>query len=450
MTRWGPLRLAALAALLAGCGDDESEPTPPAPTFGWTPDLVLQSPREPGPRGWLDRRGVIHMHSIYSHDGCDYEPVDPVTGEVDEECYEASRDGLCRTAHDFMMLTDHDDRFADNEFPDVLLYREGRGDELIVHDGNPAANWLACPDGPPGLVLAGTESGPMPVGLEHHMGDTSEARNTAYNDFSDEGMDALRAAGAVVLLQHTENWSVEELTTWRVDGFEMFNFHANSITGGGGVISLLGNMDSPERLPHPDLVFVPVVNEDRRYLERWAETLSSGARRVTTMGTDAHANTMPQILPDGERVDSFRRFMRWVSNHLLVRDDGTGEFDDRSLKEALAAGRLWGSFDMFGYVEGFDYHALEGGTVREMGEEASLASAVELRASLPQVAGLEAIDAEPEIRIVLLRAAGDQWQTIADTEDDLAETVTEPGAYRVEVRIGGQKVAQQRFSVGST
>ena len=41
------------------------------------------------------------------------------------------------------------------------------------------------------------------------------------------------------------------------------------------------------------------------------------SRAVTTVGTDCHRNTFPQLLPDGERIDSYRRMMLWTNDVLV-------------------------------------------------------------------------------------------------------------------------------------
>src|SRR5690606_41948886 len=120
-------------------------------------------------------------------------------------------------------------------------------------------------------------------------------------------------------------------------------------------------LDDPASLPASDLVLLPILNEDDLYLSRWGTVLSRDHRAVTTIGTDCHQNTFPQLLPDGERVDSYRRMMGWMSNHLLVKPEADGSWDDSHLEDALAAGRLYGVFEVFGYPTGFDFRALEGG-----------------------------------------------------------------------------------------
>ena len=44
-----------------------------------------------------------------------------------------------------------------------------------------------------------------------------------------EAAEALHDAGAVILLAHPEEFSVQELIDMPVDGFEMYNLHANMV-----------------------------------------------------------------------------------------------------------------------------------------------------------------------------------------------------------------------------
>ncbi|MBX3126626.1 MAG: hypothetical protein KF718_07900 [Polyangiaceae bacterium] len=436
------LMLAAFALgstlLPTACGSSEA----PAAPARFVPSVVPRAPTDATARGLLDRRGLIHAHSVYSHDACDDVPRDPQTDDIDLDCLDDFRRGLCQTGQDYVMLTDHNESFARSEYPDVLLFDASRGDQLIERAGAPVANWLACPDAPPVLVLAGTETKTMPVGLERHVAPTPSERSAVYGSLEPAELAKLHAAGAVVLLQHTEDWSVDQLLDLPIDGFEMYNLHANTISGLAGALSLIGKITQPELLPFSDLVLLPIVNEDARYLERWGTVLARGAKRVTTMGTDCHRNTFPAELPDGERIDSYRRMMIWFSNHLLVTPDSQGGFDDRALKDALRAGRLYGSFDVLGYPQGFDFHARTAGGTHEMGAELVLADAPELVVTAATIAGLTSADRQPDRTTRLLRAREGGWDVVAEAALDLTFPVTEPGAYRVELRMRPRHLAR--------
>jgi hypothetical protein len=419
------------------CGSEDADE--PEPAQGWQPGTVYPTARELGARGLLDRRGLIHAHSVYSHDACDGEPRDE-NDQINLPCLDDFRRGLCQVQHDFVMLTDHGESFTRSEYPDVLLYDSARGDALIEREGNPVASWLACPEQDPALVLAGTETETMPVGLEAHVSATPEERSAIYGSSAPADIEKLKAAGAVSLLQHTEEWSVDQLAELPIDGFEMYNLHANTEKGAGAVLALLFDLESPEKLPHSDLVFVPLVSEDARYLDKWSQVLARGVKRTTTMGTDCHRNTFATLLPDGERVDSYRRMMLWFSNHLLVQPTAEGKFDDRALKDALRAGRLYGAFEAFGYPVGFDFHAEASGASAEMGSEIQLSDAPTLFVTAPSVEG--GASPAPEIRTVLWRATDTTWSLVTEGTTSVTHPVTEAGVYRAEVRMRPHHLAK--------
>lgn len=404
---------------------DGGEPQGP-----WQPGTVYPSLPEPNPRGLLDLRGLMHTHSVYSHDACDEMPTDP-DGHFNRVCFEDLRRALCQTRHDFVMFTDHPDRFADNEYPDTLLYDAERGDVLLERDGMPVGNWSGCDDLAPVLLLAGSEGATMPVGLEHHADDRGN-----YGLVTPEAIMALKAAGAVSLVAHTEDWSVEQLETLPLDGFEMYNLHANVLLNLPAAAQLLAKLaDDGNGLPHSDLAIMPMWSEDPRYLERWGTVLAHDVRRVTTVGTDAHRNTFMQVLPDGERVDSFRRMMQWFSNHLLVEGAADGSWDDRALKDALRSRRLYAAFEYMGYPEGFDAHVESTAGLVEIGGEVSLAAAPTIHATAPTVRGLDPAATAPEISLHVMRAIEGGFEEVADGVDAIDYVPDAPGAYRVEVRI---------------
>ena len=224
-----------------------------------------------------------------------------------------------------------------------------------------------------------------------------------------------------------------------LDGFEMFNLHRNALKNGGVAADLLLNYVDKgllDGLMHPDLFLAAFNLDDDVYMSTWGTVLARGTKRVTTMGSDCHRNSFPQLLQDGERIDSYRRMMSAFSNHLLVRPKADGSWDDVDLKAALKAGRNFGVFEFLGYAEGFDFVALEGGVTKELGETASLAAGVTLKATMPKVLRLDPAAEAPALKLLLLRAREGGWDQVgAITEGTLEFPVTQPGAYRVEVRM---------------
>jgi hypothetical protein len=405
-------------------------------------DVTYSSPVGPGPRGFLDVRGLIHEHSPHSHDACDDNPKDS-DGNFDTQCLLDFYEGLCSSLHDFVMLTDHPTFFAEVPFPETLLYDAARDDQLIMRDKRPVANLVAREPNRRPLILAGSESDEiMPVGIEAHPAELS-----VYSRLDAKSASELEQLGGVVLVSHTEGYTGESLATLPITGFEMYNLHANlnNALADGSVTAVLASILDPNEMLHPDLVLLTILAEDPVYLDTWARALALGAHRVTMMATDAHRNSLNFPLSDGERIDSWRRMNRWFSNHLLLPGDDGNEWDDRDLKEALRAGRLYGVFEILGYARGFDFYAETGPQTVEMGGTASLADGVTLRVMRPSVRGLEDA-AQPSREVRVLQATTDGWVEVARGDGDVSMNVASPGAYRVEVRMRPQHL---RANLGS-
>ncbi|MBI2378947.1 MAG: hypothetical protein HYV07_33440 [Deltaproteobacteria bacterium] len=414
------LALASLLALPGPACSDSEEPKP-----AWKPGIVYDSPGLT-PRGLVDVRGLVHAHSVYSHDACDDEPVK--NGVRDPVCFDDFRRGLCQTRQDFVFLTDHPSDFAETPFTEALLHRAERGDTYVESNGGPVAAWLACEDGHKTLVLPGTESDLMPVGLDAHIPSKSYGQRTV------AGVAEMRASGAIVLKAHTEDTNPDEIIALGLDGFEMHNLHANAIMAAGTLLELLVlNAEKSPELPVPDLALLPMLSEDPRYMATWGTVLSRGHRAITTMGTDCHRNSFPALLADGERADSYRRMMMVMSNHLLVRPRSDGSFGPEELEEALRTARAYGAFEVMGYPLGFDFHAEDGSELVEMGGEAHLGA--RLVARLPSVQDLDPTQRAPELFARILRAREGGFDEVARAQGDATFTVTSTGAYRAEVRM---------------
>ena len=481
MTRWLSLALApALAAALVACsgggsssdaGDtaldtpeavldtvdaadlsevavpDASDATPPdavdAEVYAgpfhdpWT---VVPSSELTAPRGWVYQRGIIHNHSPFSHDGCDNKAWSD-EGVPDEAVIDACRldvrAGMCKSGQDFVFFTDHSSYMAHREFPEVLMYLPG--DTLIERGGLPVANRVQCDDGRQVVTACGTETGMMPIGIEHHPQGSIDDRHAVYDAKGPDAVAKLHDLGALVLLYHTEEWSTESVDDWGIDGIEIYNTHFNLMDNMAAAVKMIGAMRTdPSKIPAIELGILSFLQENQRDLQHWARVLQK-RRMLGIMATDAHQNVFQAPSPDGERLDSFRRMMHWFSNYVLVPAPSTGlgaggTVDDKVLKEGLAAGRVFGAFHVFGYPEGFDFHAEAGGQTYEMGDVLPAAPAT-LVVKRPRVARLDPAGPSPELTLRLLKARADEtWEVVAEGPDDLSVEV-EAGAYRAEVRV---------------
>ncbi len=429
-----PRALAVIAVVASSCSSPTPAPVVDAGPPPWKPSVVYRTPAAPNARGLLDRRGLVHAHSVHSHDACDGMPFTDA-GLYDPVCNDDFRRGLCQAQHDFVFLTDHPDSAADVEFPDTLLYDAALGDKLVTHEGLSTASWLSCPGAAAALVMAGVESNRMmPAGMERHVADAG-SRKAVYGSDQAAAYLQVKETNAVMLVAHTEDWTADQLSSLPLDGFEIYNLHANSLVNAGTLaeIALAVDRQEFEGLPHPDLFMTAYVKfEDARYLDTWGTTLFKGARRVGTAGTDCHRNTFKALMQDGERVDSYRRMMLGFSNHVLVKPAADGSWDDRALKAALRSGRSYVAFEYLGYPEGFDAFATEGTKVVEMGGSASLSAGVKLKAAMPVVKNLDPAATAPTLRARWLRAIDGGWEVVSE---GLEATPTVPGAYRAEIRI---------------
>ncbi len=435
------LLIVTAVAFFLGCAPDrdahdastdvtgwEAGPGPDAvdPAF-YHPWAVVPVSEIPAPRGWQLKRGIIHLHSTYSHDACDSEPfIDDVRNE---QCFEELREALCATAQDFAFLTDHDDLFAYYEYPEVLLYKDG--DTLIERGGLPVANRMTCEDGRDVIIAAGTESGTMPIGLEHHVGDTIDDRVAAYNDVTALGVQAYRDAGAIALVMHTEEWDVSTLLGLQLDGIEIYNLHANMYQALDVlVIMILDMQDRPWQVPVAELGFVPLWRESTADMDAWASSLEV-RRQIGVLASDIHRNTFSGEASDGERLDSYRRLMHWFSNHVLLP---AGPVDDAVLKEAILRGRMYGAFEAFGYPVGFDFHAISGSTVHEMGDTVPAGELADLVLAIPSVHNLDPEGPQPVITGRILELVDGAWEEVASGDADITFPAS-AGVYRAEVRI---------------
>ncbi|MEJ7734830.1 MAG: hypothetical protein WKG00_37280, partial [Polyangiaceae bacterium] len=375
--RRSTLSAVALLALAACSSQDVPVPGASAPR-AWE-RLATPSSAMPAVRGQRPVRGIVHAHSPYSHDACDGAGLD-AGGVPVADCAADLRRGMCEAAEDYVMLTDHPAFMAAADFPD-LLYMGAEDTPVLGGDGAPIANRLRCEGGREVLVMNGFEDELMAIGLERHAPGTPEEREELYNQTDVATSVAIRAAGGVVGLAHTESRDPAFLAAVDVDTIEIYNLHAAldpDIRGDflgldplAPIANLLPLFSADAGAPEPDMAFLLFFEELPIYLERFDALL--GARRVAgTGGTDVHQNALPGMMADGERGDSYRRLMRWFSNVLLM----DGELTPASAKAAIAAGRGYLAFEALGTPTGFDLRAEAAGAVTELGGTAPVGATI--------------------------------------------------------------------------
>lgn len=381
-------------------------------------------------RGLREVRAIMHLHSHHSHDACDGDPQP--NGVPDEDCLADLRAGLCTPRIDVAMLSDHPTHATEAAFEELLLMR-GMDEPIMGDKGTPIASWLKCPDGHKVLVMPGIESAEMmPFGLEEHVPD-------AYGTSSPASFAAIKDAGALAWVAHTEGRDVAELATLGLDGIELYQLHANldpdirmehlGLPADDYLAAIIPFFLTPGRTP--DLATLAFLLPNEPSIAA-LESLGQTQRLTISAGTDAHQNVFTTISTDGERGDSYRRMIRWFNNRIR-----TAELTPAAVKAALRAGHNHIVFESIGTPVGFDFHA-QGAAVVEMGAEVSLAGGpLTLRASLPTLDPRSPQGAEaPAVRGVLYRAfEGVREELESWSSGQIEIEAPGPGVYRVEVWI---------------
>ncbi len=386
-------------------------------------------------RGLREYRAIIHLHSPHSHDACDGDPQPG--GMFNETCLEDLRQALCTTRIDVAFLSDHPAHATEATIEEMAL---ARGDDELVTDeqGRVVGNWVTCSNGHRVLLIPGVESGSMmPLGLHEHP------PAGTYDSSSPETFAAAKAAGAVAWVAHTEGRSVDELATLGLDGIEFYQLHANldpeireedlGLDPNGFLTDVLPFFypadDTP---PQPDLAALAFVRANEPSIEA-LESIGQQQRLGLSAGTDAHQNVFPAMAPDGERIDSYRRMIRWFNNRLRI----DGELSVDAAKQALRSAHNHIVFESFGTPQDFDFIARRGEEIAEMGDEVTLGQGWTIEATLPRLdLRSPQSTAQPDIRGVVYRADAEGRSVIAEwDEGTVSHSITQPGVYRVEVMI---------------
>lgn len=440
---WPPLAL----VLVAGCGDDH--PAQSLPVWDRTlPEASTMGVR----RGLTPARGIVHLHSPYSHDACDQMPRPG--GQPDEHCLGDLRAALCTDRIDFANLTDHDDSMADEDF--AKLFNMRGTDQPVMRGADQIGSRILCDDGHQVLVTVGGENDLMPIMLDRHPPGTVAERHAIYNGNDAATSAAYRAAGGLVWVAHTESKTLETLRAVTPDGIEVYNLHANidpdirkdylGLSASGAIASAIAFADTQPGHPEPDLAMLAFYSPNEPAIQKWETLLGEGKHLAVTAGSDAHQNAIPVILADGERGDSYRRVLRWFGNVALVQDP----HDLDQIEAALAAGRMYATFEMLGTPEGFDaYATTPSGAVVELGGTIAKAEGATLTVEVPRVLGLDPSLPAPTVsaKVMWIDASGSH--EIARGDSTFLAHLGAPGAYRVEVTITPSHLGPYLGDLGS-
>ncbi len=398
--------------------------TAQASSANWTPGLPTYDHGGIDGKRWL--RTLIHIHSVYSFDACDFLPQP--FGIINERCLESFRKGLCENRIDVAFVTEHQKLMGKADFNALLSLRDGdvplmEGDQII-------GSLQQCTNGHVVRLYPGSENNLMAIGLKRHP--------PKYQGFSAELAEQFREAGALVGVPHPEVRSFDKIQRVGPDFVEVYNLHANlnsiledrsrAIQVIGDIFKFLfrGSLVS-------DLFHLSFLEENEDELKKWSQLVLT--KRVTgTAGSDIHQNAFPFRMPDGDRGDSYRRGMRWVANFVQVEGEPTRE----SILGAIKEGNLFVGFEGVGTPDQFSFTAVSDTVTYPMGSRVARdrTGSVRLAASLPILREWNPASPYPELSIRLLKATEEGWQEVArESGKPLDYLVTDPGVYRAEVRI---------------
>lgn len=209
-----------------------------------------------------------------------------------------------------------------------------------------------------------------------------------------------------------------------LDGFEVLN--TKSLSMRAWDISKPSTVWSLITYPfNPRLSFVRLFSEPTEELAL-LDRLSQERPVVGYAGAEASARAIP-LANYLIKFPSYQRSFEFVTNHLLLRSELTGnaESDRRKIFEALKKGHFYMSFDMIGDPRGFFAAVEDRGRQHIMGSKLKWVKGQKLMARLPS---------KPQsfYEIVVYRN-GERYETF--NQESFEMNLTEPGSYRIQVRV---------------
>lgn len=368
----------ALALALAFAAGAVLEGCVVLPILGGPPPREDDVPPVANLEGLADVRGLVHVHSLLSHDS--------------KGTFEAIADAAVETSCSFVILCDHlKGQTATEEGPDGrvggVLFLPGA--ELNMNGGS--------------LLALGVRAGIDPRLLDAPL------------------VAAIRARGGLAAIGHPESVRLEGLVD--VDGCELENVHADTTDENKLTLGLRALFFPPR----------PFFSSVLDLQVRAGIVYDSFARErpLAAIGAcDAHEAIRP-LGPLAGAVDSYRRLFRTATTHVWVPLARTGEtLAKADVLEAIRAGRTYAASELTRDATGFRFVArdAQGNAVALPGGAAPLAPGLALEVALPGPG-----------TIVLLRDGAD---TLVLPEGDEAGAATArfvpvlPGAYRVLATTG--------------
>lgn len=431
-------------------------------------------------------KGVLHVHSPWSHDACDDQGL--VNGAPNATCLAELRAAPCKAGLDFVALTDHPTHMNEATPQQNVLYDASKGDQLVYDPAQPTApigNMLVCPDGRKVLLGFGYE-GTHTLPLFFKKQPTKYEAYASPRPLADvQALVAdLKSAGAVVGLAHSEQDDLPEslIVDAGAEAMEWYNPHGNFLTALGGdkvtgaitnVLPLLGKMNpflaGSSSGAHADLVYLVLLPSwPVKGFEKW-RTVQQTRFVPGMLGSDVHENVSVDpvckgaaaaacsalagsnqsalaalvtggqlMLNDGRRMDAYERLFRWLNNRVLAN-----ELTPAAISEAIRRGRSYGVFSVFGDPNDFSYEGAGASGPLDMGDAAKGPISLSLRVPTPRaIDGGAPFDANAAknvvLRAVIFRTDASGTVEVARSTtlgDTLKYNATAPGSYHAEIWV---------------
>jgi hypothetical protein len=284
---------------------------------------------------------------------------------------------VCRNHIDYLFLSDHVNHMADVSFEKLLLtddksrwVRDSKNRAVAVRADCEKSKSTG------GIIAPGLEGRLLALGMNRHLSEVWQERQDVYLHETKIAAERLRReTGALIIVPHTEGKSLDTIEAMNPDGLEIYNFHANfdpNIRRNhldehpfSHLFSFTEYLLDPYQAMHADFMFMEFVKMYPVYFKLWNQATAHGFKLVGVGGTDAHENVFKQKVTDGERLDSYRRMTRFMSNFVLAQSN-----DLDSIKTALQSRRSYWVLEGLGTPAQFDFHAENtAGALIEMGNE---------------------------------------------------------------------------------
>ena len=158
-------------------------------------------------------------------------------------------------------------------------------------------------------------------------------------------------------------------------------------------------------------------------LARWDQLLVAGQRVSVIGGSDAHGTPM-SMGPIHRVIFPYEFLFKAVNTHVLIPEPLTGDVnrDRERIFSAIRRGQCFVGYDLPASTKGFRFQAQSESGEVGMGESLKMRFGATLQIHCPQPASIRLIHRGQELA---------RWDRTTTT----VHTVTEPGAYRVEVYL---------------